>query len=269
MRRGCGTRTLLKRGKPARSILNYLRLWPGQASDVADQAGKVIDTLRRTGNPGDASRFLAATKRIQMGGGDYARQPLATQDQQRAAFNGGVIPSTPAEARLIQHESSGDPTTVNRFGYAGLYQFGAPLLKDLGLYTPGPNENLQNWSKTGANAPGKWSGTFNIPGFPDVKTLQDFRNTPAAQKAAFDIHSANMDQEITAMGLDKYEGQTVGGVPTHLLLGLQAMIHLAGAEGTRVALQTGGRIQVADANGTTPLHYAAMAAHGGASVAGR
>ena len=241
------------------TILDGLRLG-GNPSDYAESAGNVIDTLKRTGYPGEASRFLSREKIILKGGSEYGSQPLATQDQQRQVFNGGVVPSSAAEARLIQHESSGDPTQVNRLGYAGLYQFGAPLLKDLGLYTPGANENLENWSRTSKFAAGKWSGTFNIPGFPDVKTLQDFRNNPAAQKAAFDIHTQNMDQQISTLGLDKYEGQTVGGVPI-TRAGLHAMIHLAGAEGARVTLQTGGRIQPRDENGTGPLQYAAEAAH--------
>lgn len=221
---------------------------------------QVATAYRTAGDPAAAARLYARYARKPLGD-DFVNQPLPTQVQQLRTLQSGANVSSGAEANLIQHESSGVPTKINQFGYAGLYQFGAPLLKDLGLYTPGQNENLANWSKTGANAPGKWSGTFNIPGFPDVKTLRDFLANPAAQKAAYDVHTGNMDQQIQTLGLDKYEGQTVGGVPI-TRAGLHAMIHLAGAEGARVALQTGGRIQVADANGTTPLGYAAMAAHG-------
>jgi hypothetical protein len=241
------------------SVLDYLKLG-GNAKDVQDQAGNVIDVLRRTGYPGEASSFLARVKIIEKGGGDYGRQSLDTQDAQRNTFAGGVTPATAAEARLIQHESSGDPTAVNNFGFAGLYQFGAPRLTDLGIYKPGPNENLQTWNQTSKFEPGKWTGTFNVPGHPEVKTLSDFLQNPAAQKAAYDAHTARMDQEISTLGLDKYEGQTVGGVPI-TRAGLYTMMHLAGAQGARVALQSGGRIQVADAYGTTPLAYAGMAAH--------
>jgi hypothetical protein len=241
------------------SVLAYLKLG-GNPRDVQDQAGNVIDVLRRTGYPGEAANFLAQVKITQKGGSDYGRQPLATQDAQRNAWGGGVTPGSAAEARLIQHESSGDPTKTNDFGFAGLYQFGAPRLADLGIYKPGPNENMQTWNQTSKFEPGKWTGTFNVPGHPEVKTLSDFLQNPAAQKAAYDAHTARMDQEITTLGLDKYEGQTVGGVPI-TRAGLYTMMHLAGAQGARVALQSGGRIQVADAYGTTPLGYAAMAAH--------
>jgi hypothetical protein len=228
--------------------------------NLAEQAGNVIDVLRRTGFPGEAASFLAQVKITQKGGSDYGRQPLDTQDAQRNTFAGGVTPSSATEARLIQHESQGRPWITNDFGFAGLYQFGAPRLADLGIYKPGPNENLQNWNQTSKFEPGKWSGTFNVPGHPEVKTLSDFLQNPAAQKAAYDSHTARMDQEISTLGLDKYEGQTVGGVPI-TRAGLYTMMHLAGAQGARVALQSGGRIQVADAYGTTPLQYASMAAH--------
>lgn len=221
---------------------------------------QVATAYRMAGAPQDAARLYAKYARKPLGD-DFTNKSLPDQVSELRALQSGANPTSGAEARLIAHESSGIPTKVNQFGFAGLYQFGAPLLKDLGLYTPGPNENIANWNNTPANAGGKWSGTFNIPGFPEVKTLQDFLRNPAAQKAAYDVHAGNMDQQIQTLGLDKYEGQTVAGVPiTHA--GLQAMIHLAGAEGARVALQTGGRIQAADANGTTPLAYAAMAAHG-------
>jgi hypothetical protein len=131
--------------------------------------------------------------------------------QQMAALSSLDKIRTPFEAGLVGSESSGDPRKVNQLGYAGLYQFGAPRLADLGVYTPGPNESLKDWSKTPFNAPGKWSGTFNIPGHPEVKTMQDFRNNPEAQRAAFGAHQGGWIRRSRGYGLDKYEGETVGG----------------------------------------------------------
>jgi hypothetical protein len=164
-------------------------------------------------------------------------------------------------ATLSGRESGNDPKVVNQLGFAGLYQFGAPRLADLGVYIPGPQENLGGWNKTSKDAPGKWSGTFNIPGFPEVKTLPDFLASPDAQKAAFEIHRGKMDQEIQSLGLDKYVGQTVGGVPI-TQDGLRSMIHLAGAGGAQAFLASGGQDNRADANGTRVSEYAKLGAAG-------
>lgn len=226
-----------------------------------EQVEQVASAYRAAGDPGAAARLYAKFSRKPLND-DFGRQPLPAQVEQLRVLQSGANPSSAAEARLIGHESGGNPMSVNRFGYAGLYQFGAPLLADLGLYRPGRGENLATWSQSGANAPGKWTGTFNIPGFPDVKTVRDFLANPAAQKAAFDAHTTNMDAQIGATGLDRYIGQNVGGVPI-TREGLHAMIHLGGVEGTSVALRTAGRINPADANGTTLLDYARMGAGAG------
>jgi hypothetical protein len=176
---------------------------------------------------------------------------LPQADQVRVLASGNI------DARLAQRESGGKPDTVNQFGYAGTYQFGAPRLKDLGVYTPGDGENLAGWSKTPATAPGKWTGTFNIPGFPDVKTMQDFLGSPNAQKAVYELHQQRTDQEIGNLGLGQYIGQTIGGVQL-TQDGLRAMVHLAGAAGTQRVLQSGGQYNPPDANGTTALDYARL-----------
>jgi hypothetical protein len=156
-------------------------------------------------------------------------------------------------------ESGGDAQLVNRFGYAGLFQFGAPLLSDLGLYSPGPTEDLSNWSKTGRAAPGKWSGTFSIPGFPTVRTFSDFLENSAAQLAAFSFDRARMEQQIETRGLDGYVDHAIGGT-TITRTGLMYMIHLGGPGGTQRVLQTKGRTNPRDANGTSLLDYARLGA---------
>lgn len=168
---------------------------------------------------------------------------------------------------LKAKESGGNAGSINQFGYTGLYQFGAPRLASMGVYTPGSGENLGTWSQTGQNAPGKWSGTFSIPGFPEVKTLSDFRANPAAQEAVFDMHQRKMDQEIQQNGLDKYIGQTVGGVPI-TREGIYSMIHLGGVGGAQNALASGGASDARDANGATVLQYARMGQAGPSKMLG-
>jgi hypothetical protein len=157
--------------------------------------------------------------------------------------------------RLEQRESGGDPTVVNKIGYAGSYQFGAPRLMALGFYRPGQGEQAAD-GKWGGK---KWTGEFNIPSFPQVRTLQDFLANPQAQDAAFDAHVALMDQEIAKNGLDKYEGTTVGGVQI-TRDGLYAMLHLGGVKSTKRALASSGADNPEDDNGTSVLEYAAMGA---------
>jgi hypothetical protein len=200
--------------------------------------------------PGYATRKEAEARYGQIH--QYMDADAAAVARQKSANATGL------ENSLIYRESGSNPTKVNQLGYAGYYQFGAPRLADLGIYKPGADENVDKWSKTPATAPGKWSGTFSIPGYPEVKTLSDFLNNPAAQKVAWAAHADRMDQEIDKNGFDKYIGQNVGGV-TITREGLQGMLHIGGVGGTKATLE--GKQWPADANGTTVLSYAKLGAH--------
>lgn len=190
-------------------------------------------------------------------GRSYAIDALNAMNPQArlAAARGGY------EGALINYESSNNHRTVNPLGYAGLYQFGAPLLSTLGLYTPGANEDLKGWSKAPLkDTPTKWSGTFSIPGFPGVRTLADFRENPEAQRAAFLASTAYYDKEIDRRGLGKFIGQTVNGVPI-TREGIYTAAHLGGIAGTDSWLRGGN--DAADQNGTKISKYARMAAQAG------
>lgn len=208
------------------------------AIDVAGQAGLLT--------PDQAD----ARKKKFVDGADVSRAELAIDRDPSIVLKRGGF-----ESRLVTRESSGKPGIVNPWGYAGLYQFGAPRMADLGIYDP-QGENLQGWGGRKTTA-GKWTGTFNIPGFPDVKKLPDFLANPAAQKAAFEIHRQRMDKEIADRGLGGFIGQTVGGVKI-TRDGIHAMMHLGGAGGAAKALKSGGAVNAADANGSTLLSYAKM-----------
>jgi hypothetical protein len=244
--------------------------------DYADRGG-IVDDVKNTVaeikasipvEPERVVRLLDAAKHVRAWGAyrdlqiEYGTKQFtdaleSAPPAARAAIIGGARGDV-AEAALLQRESGGNPAVVNRFGYAGLYQFGAPRLQSIGVYQKGQSEDFSQWSKTARDAPGKWSGTFTIEGFPDVKTFEDFLRNPDAQRAVRQIDVQRMDNDITAQGLDRFVGQTVGGVPI-TREGIRNMMHLGGVYGAKYFLESDGRTNAADANGTTVGDYARMA----------
>lgn len=219
---------------------------PGRLSTVT--AG-----LARTGAFGTLSKLQGAIA-VKNATAPLANLPPAQAHAYVQSLSTGGASIAP---QIAQAESGGRPDAVNQFGYAGRYQFGAPRLADLGLYRPGAGENLAEWSKSGRDTPGKWSGEFQIPGFPQVKTLQDFLANPQAQEAVMQAQAQRASQEIDARGLDRYIGQTVGGTVV-TRPGLQAMIHLGGPGSAQAYLESGGQTNPADANGKTVGDYLKM-----------
>lgn len=210
----------------------------------------VVEDMRRRGVLTD-EQALEAGKRWTLNVSKAEIESLTPLE--RIAVLGGN------QAALRARESSNNPAALNQFGYAGLYQFGAPRLQTLGVYQPGSGENMGAWSKTPRDAAGKWSGQFNIPGFPEVKTMSDFLRNVPAQEAVYRIDDAFKEKEITDNGLDRFVGQNVGGV-TITRDGLKNMIHLGGAGGAKAALESNGANDRTDANGTSLLEYARLGA---------
>ena len=148
---------------------------------------------------------------------------------------------------LAQRESSGNGHSVNKSGYAGLYQMGELALIDAGYYRRDGTEK-NDWR-------GTWTGKNG------VNSLQDFLANPATQTQAITTYHNVLWNQITARGLDNQLGQTFNGVPI-TQSGLIAAAHLIGAGGLRSCLNGGS---CTDANNTTALSY--MKQFGGFNVA--
>jgi hypothetical protein len=138
-------------------------------------------------------------------------------------------------ARLRQSESGQRIGIVNSEGFAGLYQFGTERLAELTYYRPPRGEGRNGWG-----------GTFHIPGFPQVRNLQDFLANPAAQEAVAEVHFADIDDAIARLGPAAH---------TFNRNGLRAVAHLGGVAGMRRFVQSGGTFDRADSNGTTLSAY--------------
>ena len=190
-------------------------------------------------------------------------------DHKAGKFGGGHVSVNTVSGRLqggqlMMFESGGRPDIVNPLGYVGLFQHGAPRLYDLGLYTPGKNETITNsvWSKSGKNAPGKWSGTFNLDklNYKHIKTFEQYRASPGAQRAVQMVHIHQIDKEADKRGLLKYMGQTVGGIRI-TLDGIRNAAHLGGIGNVEAWLRSGGVKNASDKNGTTIAKYMALGQH--------
>lgn len=144
--------------------------------------------------------------------------------------------------RLGGSESAGRFDAMNSGGYAGRVQFGAPRLQTLGMYSPGNGESMSGWGAGGGRdrAGGAWTGTFNIPGFPEVRTIEDFRRNPEAQRAAERAHFMDIDQAIN----------NTPGAEAFNRDGLRAVANLGGNGGMRRFVESGGQANPADGNGT-------------------
>lgn len=167
-----------------------------------------------------------------------------------AAGQDGEYPGASVRDVLRRAESGGKPDANNQFGFKGLYQFGVPLAIDAGFYEPAQGENPRG------NA---WTGSFKIPGFPDVKNLGDFLANPAAQDEAFRLGMAAKDRQASAAGLYSYIGQTRAGVPI-TRDGILAGAWLGGVGGVQRFLQSDGKDDPVDGNGTPVSRYVGMGA---------
>jgi len=125
---------------------------------------------------------------------------------------------------LGQSESSGNYAAKNSEGYTGKYQFGAARLAD---YM-------------------KANGT--------QFSMAEFQSNPGLQEQVQAWHEGDIIDFVSESGLDKFFGQTVGGVtitPGSVL----GMAHLGGKTGMKKFIESGGSYDPADSNGTRLSDY--------------
>jgi len=89
---------------------------------------------------------------------------------------------------------------------------------------------------------------------PQGTTPQQFMADPELQRSAERWHFADIDSKIAANGLDRMVGQPINGVPI-TRDGMVAAAHLGGFEGLKKFIESGGRYNPADANGTSLMNY--------------
>jgi Protein of unknown function (DUF3262)/Transglycosylase SLT domain len=133
---------------------------------------------------------------------------------------------------IAQRESAQNPNAVNQFGYLGLYQMGCPALRDTGYM----NANCQ------------WTGRDGIT------TNQQFLANPNVQTAAINLYNQLQWGYIRNLGLDRFVGQTVGGIPV-TQSGLIAGAHLVGVGNLQNWLNSGGASVPRDGNGVPITQY--------------
>jgi hypothetical protein len=167
--------------------------------------------------------------------------PAATpQAAPGTGFGSGAAPTpagSPFMESLISSESGGSWSAQNdavgaggKVGHFGRLQFGQARLEDA-----------------------KRAGVL-----PAHITPQQFMANPALQQQVEAWHFADIDKNLS-----QYVGTTVAGVPM-TSEALRAMAHLGGTEGARRFVETGGRYNPSDDNGTSLMDYAQR--HGGASA---
>lgn len=133
---------------------------------------------------------------------------LSTQNQSFLGF----------KEKLAYRESRGRYHVVNRFGYAGKYQFGTRALALFG-----------------------------------VSNKQDFINDPELQERVF-LHSLSYNKWLLRKEIAQYSGRRFGKV---LITesGILAAAHLAGVSSVKKYLASYGKNQFRDGNGTSITHY--------------
>lgn len=147
-------------------------------------------------------------------------------------------------ASLIETESSGRWGAYNnevgaggRRGHGGRLQFGAARLDDA--------------ARAGI--------------VPRMSPAEFAKQSPEIQARVERWHFRDIDQNIERLGLNRFEGQTVSGVPI-TRDGIRAMAHLGGIGGAKKFLESGGKNNPSDVYGTSLRDYAARHGSGGGSV---
>lgn len=166
----------------------------------------------------------------------------------------GCTMSDECLAALAQRESGGDYGITNQYNFLGKYQFGEAALIDAGYYNQDGTSSSCPASQGGCDWRGTWTGKDGI------HSREQFLASPQAQENAIRAYQARTWGYIQNLGLDRYVGQTVGGIPItcdNLLTGY----HLKGGGGLSTFLNSNGANDPADANGTRISSYLNLGAN--------
>jgi len=128
-----------------------------------------------------------------------------------------------------------------------LYQVGEEALHDVGVY--------YETKKTGINyKKNDWIGYISDKNPYGITSLWDFMHSPSKQKAVqIDFKKLHW-QYLKNLSLTKYVGKTINGIRI-TQSGLLAGAHLVGPGGVKDFLQSNGKIDVKDKNGTPVSSY--------------
>jgi len=212
-----------------RSLAAALLAKKGKPQNVTQGINRISEALlhnvlnKRAGRAETAGRATASDMMAKiMGGGDGGSSGSPTQ----LPTGGGSYSDG-----LSNTESGGRYDVVNDEGFGGKYQFGDAKLTD---YNKATGNNV---------------------------TMEQFLKSPKIQESAQAWNVNDTDSFITANNLNDFVGQNIGGV-NMTQNGMRAVAHLGGKSGMMKFLQSGGKYNPQDSNGTSLLDYART--HGGA-----
>lgn len=129
----------------------------------------------------------------------------------------------------------------NQGGYIGGWQFGEAALIDAGFYSRDGTPRINDWK-------GRWTGLKG------VSSKREFLASPDAQWHAIKTLMPRRWAALQNMGLHRFVGETIRGVPV-TGSGLLAASHLLGPGGVRDFLRSGGKVDPVDGNDTSASSY--------------
>lgn len=189
---------------------------------VANVLGGRAADAERAGQASADDTFSQLVASITGQGAPTPSYGPATASDATAAMAGGDFLSG-----LVNSESGGNWNALNDEGYGGRLQFGDARLADA--------------AAAGLVPAGTTGAMFS-------------QMSPEQQQAVEAWHFGDIDRQATAMGLNQYFGQTIGGVPINAE-SVRAMSHLGGVGGAQRFIESGGQYNPADSNGTRLSDY--------------
>lgn len=211
------------------------------ARELVDRAGQTFATeaeamaaIREAQASGAINAELATEAQNLLGQSNLWTPETEAQAAARAAgipmyapARGGGNSQWAESIGLVNSESGGNWNALNDEGFGGRLQFGDARLEDA--------------ARAGLVPAGTTGADFS-------------RMTPQQQRAVEEWHFGDIDRQASRLGLDRYYGQNIGGV-TISRDTIRSMAHLGGVGGVQQFIESGGRYNPADSNGTRLTDY--------------